>query len=245
MNQIDRRKPALAASRTARGFTNYATLAGAAAAAAAGSAEAALYIETLNQTMATFSPVTLTVGQNGGPSLANWDAAGNPALTFAQYGNGGSQGPYRAMVQAFGNTSGNINPRVWFALGGGGVQRFTTGAAQATLPGANNWFGGNAATWQLLSSLPQNPWNNTASGLTGYIFFRFQDNGTGAASDFYYGWLEVSRNAQGVYTLNRWAYETVGGVAAQIGAPAPIPGGAGLAALAVGAAGLRGRRRKG
>jgi len=243
MNQIDRRKPALAASRTARGFTNYATLAGAAAAAAAGSAEAALYIQTLNQTMAS-GTLTLTVGQNGGPSLANWDAGSNPALTFAQFGNGGSQGPYRAMVQAFGVTPGN-NPRVWFALGGGGVQRFTTGAAQATLPGANNWGGANGLTYQLLSSQPPNPWNNTASGLTGYIFFRFQDNGTGAASDFYYGWLEVSRNAQGVYTLNRWAYETVGGVAAQIGAPAPIPGGAGLAALAVGAAGLRGRRRKG
>ena len=224
-------------AETSRAVKHYATLAGVAAAAAAGNAEAALYIETLNQTMASFSPVTLSVGQNGGPLLSGWAAAANPQFIFAQYGNNASMGPYRAQVSALAVTSGGVNARVMFAGDAGGAGRFTAGAA--SFNAAIVW--GGPGSWQLISSTG-GAWQNTQN-TTGYIFFHFRDDNWSGESDSYYGWLEVSRNAQGVYTLDRWAYETVGGVAAAISAPVAIPGGTGLAALAFGAAGLRGRRR--
>ena len=222
-------------AETSRAVKHYATLAGAAAAAAAGNAEAALYIETLNQTMATGTPVTLSVGQNGGPLLSGWVAAANPQFIFAQYGNNSNLGPYRAEVRALTNTAAGAYGRVMFAGDAGGAGRFTAGAA--SFNAANVW--GGPGSWQLISSTG-GAWQNTQN-TTGYIFFHFRDDNWSGESDSYYGWLEVSRNAQGVYTLDRWAYETVGGVAAAI--PVAIPGGTGLAALAFGAAGLRGRRR--
>lgn len=44
-------------------------------------------------------------------------------------------------------------------------------------------------------------------------------------------------------TINGWAHDSVAGPSITIGAPAAVPVGAGIAALAFGVAGLRGRRR--
>ena len=80
-----------------------------------------------------------------------------------------------------------------------------------------------------------------------YLLFNFQASGS-----TYYGWIEILATTTGVTgpisgysaTLGRWAYDTSGTAitAGQI-IPSAVPGGAGLAALAFGAAGLRGRRR--
>jgi len=59
-------------------------------------------------------------------------------------------------------------------------------------------------------------------------------------SAVHFGWLEFTLSG-GDYTISRWAYESSAGVS--ISTPSAVPGGAGLAALAIGAAGLRGRRR--
>ena len=59
----------------------------------------------------------------------------------------------------------------------------------------------------------------------------------------HYGWLEFTLSS-GDYTISRWAYEDQVGVGLLTpGSPSAVPGGAGLAALAISAAGLRGRRR--
>lgn len=83
-------------------------------------------------------------------------------------------------------------------------------------------------------------WNFATDPLF-YVGFRTTKGGA-----THYGWLEFTRNnATDNYTISQWAYETSAGVriATPGTAPAAVPGGAGLAALAFGAAGLRGRRR--
>ncbi len=88
-----------------------------------------------------------------------------------------------------------------------------------------------------------------ASPLTSkYVLFNFQSGGSTL-----YGWIEIlsmtGSSTPGLVsnysvTLGRWAYENTG-VAITAGqiSLSPVPGGAGLAALAFGAAGLRERRR--
>ena len=81
------------------------------------------------------------------------------------------------------------------------------------------------------------------TGATWYLLFKFTD---GAASGDY-GWISFTANVNGFgsssITITGWGWDDSG---ATIGAgvtASAVPGGAGLAALAVGAAGLRGRRR--
>jgi MYXO-CTERM domain-containing protein len=50
-------------------------------------------------------------------------------------------------------------------------------------------------------------------------------------------------SAAGATTVSRWAYESTTGTGITTPTASAVPGGAGLAALAFGAAGLRGRRR--
>lgn len=70
---------------------------------------------------------------------------------------------------------------------------------------------------------------------TKYVGFRAWNG-----SAVHFGWLEFTLSG-GDYTISRWAYESSAGVS--ISTPSAVPGGAGLAALAIGAAGLRSRRR--
>ena len=83
--------------------------------------------------------------------------------------------------------------------------------------------------------------NNINSGETGAFGIRFVDE-----SDYYYGWVEVSMEASGYVTIERWALETTANIAAEY-SPATstsVPGIGGLAALAMGAAGVRSRRKR-
>lgn len=78
-----------------------------------------------------------------------------------------------------------------------------------------------------------------AEGATGYLGFRIPYGGT------YYGWIEVTR-ISGYISISRWAYESDAGtgiVAGSTGSGA-VPGLGGLAALALGASGVRCSRHR-
>ncbi len=82
------------------------------------------------------------------------------------------------------------------------------------------------------------------SGETGAFGIRFEDSG-----DYYYGWVEVSEDANGIITVERWALEDTANTAAQYtpgggGGGGAVPGLGGLAALAMGAGGVRSRRSR-
>lgn len=61
-----------------------------------------------------------------------------------------------------------------------------------------------------------------------------------------YGWLDITlgldESGKFALTINRWAYESEAGTAAQIPGSNPVPGVGGLLGLAIGAAGVRRRR---
>ncbi len=137
-----------------------------------------------------------------------------------------------------------------------GAQAAASGAminANATGGGATAWAnsqaeviwssraGSLANTTQAWNALPGNFagsfWG--ASG-RGYVAFKIEDFGK-----TYYGWLDIETQEDAsknlTVTIHGWAYST-GSILAGA-SPVAVPGGAGLAALAFGAAGLRGRRR--
>ena len=83
--------------------------------------------------------------------------------------------------------------------------------------------------------------------LQGYLAFAISDG----ASNYYFGYFDVTLSNTGrtgtglaiTLTVHSWAYNSVAGQAITIPGAAAVPGGTGLAALAFGASGLRGRRR--
>lgn len=84
-----------------------------------------------------------------------------------------------------------------------------------------------------------------ADGQT-YIGFRIINDGFGVPT-YNYGWfeLDVTLNAAGAtLTIERWGYETDVDTAASIPGGPVVPGASGLLALAMGAAGIRGRRQR-
>jgi len=84
----------------------------------------------------------------------------------------------------------------------------------------------------------------TSNSLRGFVGFRFDDSGTTLYGYFDVEWSRTGVNQGSILTviIHGWAYDN-SGAAITIGGATPIPGGTGLAALAIGAAGLRGRRR--
>ena len=108
----------------------------------------------------------------------------------------------------------------------------------ATTGGIN--FGSNGGATTTTNFDPQGVGN---TGQLWYLLFKFTD---GAASGDY-GWISFTANVNGFgsssITITGWGWDDSG---ATIGAgvtASAVPGGTGLAALAIGAAGLRGRRR--
>ena len=101
-------------------------------------------------------------------------------------------------------------------------------------------FGSSGAATTTTNFDPQGVGN---TGQLWYLLFKFTD---GAASGDY-GWISFTANVNGFgsssITITGWGWDDSG---ATIGAgvtASAVPGGTGLAALAIGAAGLRGRRR--
>jgi hypothetical protein len=73
----------------------------------------------------------------------------------------------------------------------------------------------------------------------GYLGFAEIDNETGTAVG--YGWMDIGWDGE-MITIYDWAFNTSGSI--HVGEISAVPGGTGLAALAMGAAGLRRRRKR-
>ena len=228
-------------------LTTYASLAAATAAAAVGgTADASTVVSTaLNGTVIGWNTVaiqtpTKTVTSFGGLGVNN----GFKIATRATASGRDSASSFFGVVIA------------WQGAGSGQFRRGWTGTNPAFLAayGSNQAAGFSASAFANVNLATSNGFNSGNAAFAGaspqtskYLLFNFQASGS-----TYYGWIEILATTTGVTggisgysaTLGRWAYDTSGTAitAGQIITSA-VPGGAGLAALAFGAAGLRGRRR--
>ena len=82
------------------------------------------------------------------------------------------------------------------------------------------------------------------NGDTWYLLFRFT-SGSGSGD---YGWLSFTANVDGTsnsyITITGWGYDDAGGTIAAGATASPVPGLGGLAALAIGAGGVRRKRQR-
>ena len=141
----------------------------------------------------------------------------------------------------------------------GGAKRFVAGDVISNLtqiPGANldrlaasgrtNAGSFSPAT---IASDSLGSWQMPGStgSVQGFIPFAFSNWFTG---DWYFGYFDVTISKDGIQagssfslTINAWAYNGTAGQSITLPGASAVPGGTALAALAFGAAGLRGRRR--
>lgn len=107
-------------------------------------------------------------------------------------------------------------------------------------------FSNTKASWisKLDAAFVKDPQGLGNTGQTWYLLFKFW----GGANANTYGWISFNAfvdpaSQDDSIVVTGWGWDDSGAaIAAGIG-PVAVPGGAGLAALAMGAAGLRGRRR--
>ena len=148
-------------------------------------------------------------------------------------------------------------------FGSGTYSAYNFGLHQAANSGStiqSDWINGDGSTKQ---SFIQKE-NFSKTGTTTKI--QSLDPGTNQLAAFsifdgtdrYFGWIDYTLEANGSvsdslnFVINSWAYNDVSGegiiagqnTAASGGGAAPVPGLGGLAALAIGAAGLRTRRQR-
>ena len=148
--------------------------------------------------------------------------APNNNLSFINYGS------------SAGSTDGN-DPAIWMN---------TVLIGPDALNGATSNIGYNFHFWNGATNghtTSNDIQSAISAGETGAFGIRFNDGG-----DKYYGWVEVSMDANNFITVERWALETTANTAAEY-SPAgstAVPGLGGLAALAIGAAGVRSRRQR-
>lgn len=130
-------------------------------------------------------------------------------------------------INPWGSTTLNFfNP----AAPAGGVYAATAGVVNKYVGGE---IVGPANTWGTTNT----NWNPAPQ--SGFIGFRFQNEANG--NQIHYGWAQIVTTSTTSRTLVAYAYEDVAGGTITVGA-VPTPGS--LALLAVGAAGLVGRRRR-
>ncbi|MGA0287938.1 MAG: hypothetical protein ACO3QA_13035, partial [Phycisphaerales bacterium] len=118
-------------------------------------------------------------------------------------------------------------------------RRFDSGSATTNPPtngaaigGVDAPSGGTRTTGNFLS---------TGGEIRGYVGFELTGLSGGVST--MYGYFDVGYDwTTNTVTVYSWSYDDSGNPIT-IGPPSAVPGGAGLAALAFGAAGLRGRRR--
>lgn len=135
------------------------------------------------------------------------------------------------------------------AIGAGDFFRYGAVVARSTAADFSD------ASWGPQYGLLAMSSGTAAMTLHGYLPFRFVVGGSGANLDFCYGYFDITVSRSGTGTgaggttassfsmrINGWAYESVANTTIVV-TPLAVPGGAGLAALAFGPAGLRGRRR--
>lgn len=230
-------------------------------AAAATAATAAVGTEA-GATVVTSAPGvvhTYTLIAGSAANFTTWGAAGAALLDgklqiAASYARAGMAGSRRAFARSVSGVSFHVPSTP--APAGGPAARLSSG--QAVNAGLD-WAAGLRILMSSYGRVPNDfdsvgsgGWNLGNSSQTGvqsargFLAFRISDG----ASDHYYGYLDLEMSRSGVetnstltITIHGWAYESTAGQQIVIGGAAAVPGGAGLAALAVGAAGLRGRRR--
>ena len=176
------------------------------------------------------------LGSNGGFKIATRATANGGSSTGSFFGvviewQGGGGGQFL-------RSGSGLNQALLANFGATQSASSSAAFANVNLGTSNGYNSGNAA------------FSGTSPGTSRYLLFNFTDG-----TSTYYGWIEILATTTGVSgtgpftsgysaTLGRWAYDTSGTAitAGQI-IPSAVPGGTGLAALAFGAAGLRGRRR--
>lgn len=153
-----------------------------------------------------------------------------------------SQTPWSAGVDYvyFGAALANGGAMIDANNTGGGGTGWSNSQSQLNLMRSNRsgTLANTTASWRPRTSAP---------GLLGpvgrgIVSFKVIDHG-----NTYFGWIDFETqqdaNKNAILTIHAWAYSTGSITAAS--SPAPVPGVAGLAALACGAAGVRSRRRSG
>ena len=216
-------------------------------AAGAGVANAAIVTSTSTGWPGAFASVDNVVGTVGARENLSLGPFGDTRLNavlrvkLIQGGNVGSN----RVGKVSGSTSGIHGARLASgAVIGAGLGWSTSSAVLAKSLVTSNNFAASSGAWSLGAG-------TGANTVRGYLAFRISDGG----SDYYYGYFDISMSRSGTgsglggttassfsMTIHGWAYNDVAGQSITIGASA-VPGGAGLASLAVGALGLRGRRR--
>ncbi|MGA0287877.1 MAG: hypothetical protein ACO3QA_12715 [Phycisphaerales bacterium] len=217
--------------------------------------------------LATATAATVTATTDA--AVVNSDPAWKATISVQSAGTGGF---ISSSVSAFGPGATLLNGKffasviAWRSVGSRsgviGVQPNSTAAVRGTslnigdvvsgLP-TTAWgynvtgFNSDWATTRYTAdtTFPINLGTGTgASSVRGYYAFRFSDG----LADYHYGYFDIEFSRSGTdvnssisLTIHGWAYEDVAGQ--PITVAAAVPGGAGLAALALGASGCRARRR--
>lgn len=223
------------------------------AAVIASSADATIYSQTglsltvgSAQTALRTAQITGAGGAVVGTLSAQRAVSGYASFANIKIANGGVPGfaSFRTVVQSILTTywSGGlpVNANATWNNPGRALGEFIAGKSFGLRGHGDINFGTSSALPGSLNSDPQRVGN---TGQTWYLLFRFN----GGAASGNYGWLSFNANVGGYgnssITITGWGWDDSG---ATIGAgvtASAIPGGTGLAALAFGAAGLRGRRR--
>lgn len=202
-----------------------------------------------------------TLSSPWGPVTRSWSGSQtiDGGSAFPSFGD--AQMDARFSSAAVGASNGPpVYRRAIVRAHGAGGERFVTGrlATNAVIGSGANWSTAILGRVLARSDAAGASWSPVAAGgwsltaddtpVRGYLGFEMSDGGSGV----YYGWFDISVSRNGLQrgvskitmTIHGWAYDDTGGsiLAGQTTATA-VPGGAGLAALAFGAAGLRGRRR--
>ena len=232
-------------------LTTYASLAAASASATvAATADASTVVSTALQNTNTVIGWNPVAGQTPAATVTGFGGlaagAGFKIATRATANGGSSTGSFFGVViewqggggGKFLRSGSGLNQALLANFGATQSASSSAAFANVNLGTSNGYNSGNAA------------FSGTSPGTSRYLLFNFTDG-----TSTYYGWIEILATTTGVSgpgpftsgysaTLGRWAYDTSGTAitAGQI-IPSAVSGGTGLAALAFGAAGLRGRRR--
>ena len=216
-------------------LTNYAFIAGSAL-AAAGSAGADIITSTGSTTIAQSPP----------PGGLAWNTLFSIGQVDVRARN--------ILDNSANNTNPSSNWSMSAKIGGNSGFAYGTGAISNGMTISTSFLNGSVANRRAYSVSINSVWWDTSSTTLGagsnkLLAFRVEEG-----TDTFYGWIDYTLSFTDIYsgytfTVNAWAYNDVSGqgiIAGQNTAAGSqaVPGLGGLAALAIGAAGVRSRRQR-